>query len=651
MKSTPRWLAPAICLALAAIVWLVFGQTLGYKFINLDDPIYVTANPHVTPGLTSNGIAWAFTHVYASNWHPLTWISHMLDCQIYGVAPRGHHLGNVLLHTATAILLFLVLRNMTGALWPCACVAAFFAIHPLRVESVAWVSERKDVLSGLFFILIIGAYLRYARAPWSFARYAFVLLLFTLGLMSKPMLVTVPLILLLLDYWPLQRFAFDRRRVLFEKLPLLLLALGASATTIFAQRVPIGDITKIPLPIRLGNAVTAGGIYLRQMFWPADLAAYYPFPAGGVSVPAMTASLLVFLAVSGAVLILRRPYLVTGWLWFLIMLAPVIGIIQVGEQAHANRYTYLPQIGLSLALTWGAAELCARWSALRYFFGTLTAVVLVALIATARVQTTYWQNSETLWRHALAVTPDNPSVRRNLGYALYEKGRFDDALAEYQKSLAMDPAQVFVHSNLGITLLAMGRRDEAVSHFETALKLNPEYKGAHSNLGVALLELSRADESLTHLQKALEIDPDFADARYNLGNTFLALRRAPEAIAQYQKAIELDPRDERALNNLAWILATWPDGDLRDGTKAVDFASRADSLAHQQSPVISASLAAAYAEAGRFDDAIGAAQRALDLALREGDRERAASIRGQLQHYQSGIAFRDSGQVSARGND
>lgn len=610
-----RWLSFGICILLAVITWLVFGQTLRHDFVNLDDVDYVLKNLEVARGLTIDGIVWAFSHFHASNWHPVTWISHMLDCQFYGLNPSGHHLTNVLLHLATAILLFLVLRQMTAALWRSALVAAIFAIHPLRVESVAWVAERKDVLSGLFFVLTIGAYARYARRP-SAPGYTLVAVLFALGLMCKPMLVTVPFVLLLLDYWPLARWARRDdnrnifripRRLFIEKLPLFAMAAASCLVTLFAQQGVIQPFAKISFPFRAANAVISYAAYLRQLFWPADLAVLYPFPPGSIAVAGVL-SLILLGGISVAVFALRRQrYLVTGWLWYLIMLGPVIGIVQVGIQAHADRYAYLPQIGLSLLLTWAVADLCAGWRYRRLFLCTLSIVLLTALIFAARTQASYWKNSQSLWTHTLASTSDNAMAHTNLGEALYQKGMLDEAMAHYRAALQIDPNQTL----------------------------------AHSALGLAALETGRPDESVSHLLRALEINPNFADAHYNLGNTFMQVGQANEALIHFKRAVELNPNDVEALNNMAWMLATWPEAGTRDGPRAVELAERANALTHGESPVVSATLAAAYAEAGRSADAVRAAQHALQLATSQGSARRADSIRAQIELYQSGAAFRD----------
>jgi tetratricopeptide (TPR) repeat protein len=603
-----RWTVPGVCIFLAAIIWVVFGQTLGHEFVNYDDDFYVYENPAVTQGLTLQGIIWAFTHVHCSNWHPLTWVSHMLDCQFYGLSPGGHHLTNILLHTATAILLFLILRQMTGALWRSAFVAAVFAIHPLRVESVAWVAERKDVLSGLFFMLTIGAYVRYARCmtgdKWQATRtaasdrapgpsrvtrlpaealakaghpslfYCLVLLFFALGLMCKPMLVTLPLVLLLLDYWPLGRVTGGEWRVtgekkgkpstlnpqlstlLLEKLPLLGLAAASCAVTIFAQTKSILPFENMSLSLRVGNALISCVAYLGQMFWPSGLAVLYPFTAGGVGVSAVVLSLVLLAGISTGVFILRRrrPYLLTGWLWYLIMLAPVIGIVQVGAQARADRYTYLPQIGLYLLLTWAAADLCAGWRHRRVVLGGGSTIILMALIFCARVQTAYWRNSESLWTHTLACTSDNFIGHNNLGIALLKTGNVDEAMVHYQMALEIKPDFAEAHNNLGNFLFQKGSVDEAIVHYQMALEINPDYAEAHYNLGNALLKMGNVDEAIAHLQKALQINPDYAEAHNNLGYALIQKGSVDEATAHFQKALQINPDYADAHNNLGNML-------------------------------------------------------------------------------------------------
>ena len=592
-----------VCLFLAALIWFVFGQTLGFDFVNYDDNDYVLKNAEVNAGLTWRGLLWAFTQVHSANWHPLTWISHMLDCQLYGLHPAGHHLTNLLLHTATALSLFLVLRQMTGALWRSAFVAAVFAIHPLRVESVAWIAERKDVLSGLFFVWTIGAYAHFTRQPRPLLRYAFVLMLFVLGLMSKPMLVTVPFVLLLLDYWPLQRTGLSPQRLILEKIPLLLLAVASSIITLVAQRAASVSLLSAPLSSRIGNALISLAIYLRQFFWPSDLAAFYPWSNQNTASMPVALSGALHILISALVFRFRgQRYLATGWLWYLVMLAPVIGIVKVGTQAHADRYTYLPQIGWCILLTWLAADLLKRRGAL----GGFAFAAILALAFVAREQAAVWRNSETLWTHSIAHTAAHPRAHVNLGEAFYEQGKLQAAAEQYA----------------------------------VALQLEPNESTAHSALGVALLELGRAEESIAHLEEALRLNPRDAEAHYNLGNSYLQTRRFESALLEYARALELEPDDFQALNNRAWILATCADPALRNGALAVPLAERADQLTRGANPVVQATLAAAYAESGRFPEAIRSAESAIKLATAEGNMSRADSLRLQLARYQSNLPWR-----------
>jgi tetratricopeptide (TPR) repeat protein len=684
-----RWTVPGVCIFLAAMVWVVFGQTLEFGFVDYDDNTYIYENPIVQKGVTIPGILWAFNHVWASNWHPLTWLSHMLDCQFYGLNAGGHHLTNVLLHTATVILLFLVLRQMTGCLWRSAFVAAVFAIHPLRVESVAWLAERKDVLSGLFFILTLGAYVRYARHSWSPARYGLVVLLFALGLMCKPMLVTLPFVLLLLDYWPLNRLQTNAgtepvfrvahrqipRRLIFEKLPFLGLSVASCIITLFAQTRVIQSSGNLSLPTRMGDALISYVAYMDQMFWPSGLAVLYPLTAEGVRAAAVTLSLVLLAGISTGVIVLRRrrPYLLMGWLWYLIMLVPVIGILQVGLQARADRYTYLPQIGLYLLLTWAVTDLCARWRYHRLVLGGGAAIILVALIFCARAQTAYWWNSETLWTHTLACTSDNSIAHYGLGNALFQKGMVDEAVVQYRKALEINPDYAKACNNLGNALLQQGKVDEAIAYLQRALEINPDFADTHDilgnallqkgnvaeaitqyqvalqikpdnaeacyNLGNARLHQGNVAEAITQYQRALQIKPDFADAHNNLGTALLRQGNVAEAIAQYQRALQIKPDKAELQNNLAWLLATCPHASLRDGNQAVALAQRANQLTGDGNPVVLDTLAAAYAEAGRFPEAVTTAQRALHLAEARSNTVLAGSLQSQLKLYQEGRPF------------
>jgi len=715
---------------------MVFGQTAGYEFVNFDDDIYIYENPRITSGLTRQGIRWAFSHSYCYYWAPLPALSHMLDCQLYGLSPGGHHLINVLLHGAMAVLLFLVLREMTGALWRSAFVASVFAIHPLRVESVAWVTERKDVLSGLFFVLTLVAYVSYVRhlgGKGSRIRYLAVVCLFAMGLMSKPpLLVTLPFVLLLLDYWPLNRFGQPVsagaspepirgknsfavfKGLVIEKIPLFALSVASCAVTILtANTVPMEQRS---IAARLGNAIVSYTAYLGQTFYPADLAVFYPFPASGIPPWKILLSLVVLASITVRVFVLRRRhrYLVVGWLWYLGMLAPVIGLIQVGTQARADRFTYLPQIGLLLVIAWAMANLCASLPYRRTVFGAGALLTIAVLMACAHLQVSHWKNSESVWRHTLACTsdttiahnnlgtvllqmgrldeaaihfqkalevqPQNAEARNNLGNVFFQNGQIDKAVANYQKALEINPKLAQAHYNLGVAFLQNGRVSEAVGHFQGALEIEPDFAKAHYNLGVAFVRLRRVSEAVVHYNKALEIDPNYAEAEYNLGiallqigrlneavshynkalainpnyveahnnlgTALLQLGRVSEALAHFQNAMEINPLNVEAQNNMALVLATFPEMRVRNGAKAVELAERADHLTGSANASISATLAAAYAEAGQFPNAIKTAERALQLATDQGNTALADSIRAQIRLYQSGVPYRYISQSS-----
>jgi len=555
-RHEPKWATLTVCLLLAAITLAVFAQTFGHNFIFYDDNEYVFDNPMVAQGLTLKGFKWAFTGFHAANWHPLTWLSHMLDCQIYGLRhPGGHHATSVLVHTASVIALFLILRKMTGAIWRSAFVAAIFAIHPLRAESVAWVAERKDVLSGFFFILTIGAYVRYARGPRSALRYGAVVLLFVAGLMCKPMLVTLPAILLLLDFWPLKRTESVLRLVL-EKLPLFALSAGGCAVTLLAQARAMQSNEAYSVPLRLANATVAGMIYLIQMIWPANLVVFYPYPQNGLPPWEVALALIILVGISLAAWMTRksRPWLLMGWVWYLVMILPVIGIIQVGGQAHADRYTYLPQIGLYIALTWLAVEWCAKLAVKRELITTLAAGIIVTLMICAWQQVSYWKDGETLWAHALACTTNNDEAYNCLGLAFREDGKLDDAIAAFQKAVEINPNCSDAHSNLGLVLLPKGRVDEAIDHCRKALAIRSDYKETHINLGNALVQKDRMDEAITEYREALHLDPDYAEAHNDLANALLAKGQVDEAINQYHIALEIKPDYADARYNLGIAL-------------------------------------------------------------------------------------------------
>ncbi|HEY3862633.1 MAG TPA: tetratricopeptide repeat protein [Verrucomicrobiae bacterium] len=638
-QRPPTWRPEAgICLALAACVFIVFGQTLRHPFFNFDDADYVYDNPEVARGLTRHGLAWAFTTRHAGNWHPLTWLSHSLDCQLYGLRPAGHHLANVLIHAAAAMLLFLALRRMTDAFWRCAFVAAVFAIHPLRAESVAWVAERKDVLSGLFFVLTIWAYAEYARKPRSPRRYALALCMFALGLMCKPMLVTLPVVLLLLDSWPLRRTE-SRGRLLLEKIPFLALAAAACVITLLAQDAAMQPIAGYPLWARIDNALVSCVIYLRQMFWPAGLAMLYPYSSHGPPRWQADLAALLLIGLSMAAWQARRkqPWLLAGWLWYLTMLAPVIGIIQVGEQAHADRYTYLPQIGIGIAITWLAAEWVARRNVDRAAAGSVMAGIVVLLMVCAWRQTSYWQNSETVWRRSLACTTNNESAHYSLANALLQEGKVDEAIIEYQQALAIRPAYQSAEYNLANAFFQQGKMDDAIAHYQIALALRPDDAEARINLATVLLQKGAADDALAQARQAADSRPAFAEAHALLGNVLMEKGNAAEAITQFQTALRIKPDEPEAANNLAWLLATTRQPALRNGPEAVRLAQRANELTGANNPMFLHTLAAALAEAGRFSEAAETARQALNGAEAQSNSALAARIQSEIYLYQQGI--------------
>ena len=575
--SPNRWTALGICLFLVAIIWVVFGQTAHFGFINYDDTENVYENPVVQKGLTAQAAGWALTHAQVANWIPLTTLSHMLDCQLFGLHAGGHHLVNVLLHAANAVLLFLVLRAMTGALWRSAFVAAVFAVHPLRAESVAWVSERKDVLSALFFILSIGAYVRYAE-EWkasSFAKavagkkrrffYALALVLFALGLMAKSMVATLPFVLLLLDYWPLGRLRNRREflRLAWEKVPFFALAAAAGVAAALVPDLVLTGTHQYPLLVRMDNALVSYAVYLRQTVFPAGLALPYPDVAGGPPKWEVCLALVLLAAISAGAIACRKrsPSVLVGWLWYLGMLVPVSGIIQISyDAAHADRYTYLPGIGLAIAVTWAVADWSAGWKGRRMVLGGLMAGVIGALTVCGHIQAWYWRESESLWTHTLALTSRNCVAESNLGYALYQKGELEEAIKHYKEALEIKPNFVSARTSLGVVLAKNGQEDEAVEQYRMALEIDPYYGDAHYNLGVYLAEKGELAEAITEYRKVLEINPDNAEAHCNLGAALFAKGDVEGAVAQYRKALEIKDGYAEAQNNLG--VALFAKGDV-----------------------------------------------------------------------------------------
>jgi Tfp pilus assembly protein PilF len=603
--------------ALALATFIAYEQVRHNNFVDYDDTVYVSENPQVLRGLTGESISWAFTTRLSANWHPLTWLSHMLDCQLFGANVGWHHLTSLLLHIANTLLLFWVLKKMTDALWPSLFVAAAFALHPLHVESVAWVAERKDVLSGLFWMLTIACYIRYTEQP-SIKRYLLVFVVFALGLMAKPMLVTLPFVLLLLDYWPLGRFQFEHQskhqkwlawHLIREKIPLFALVAASSIVTYVVQQsegaMEIGK--SYPLSLRISNAAVSYVVYIGKLIYPRGLAVLYPYPVDGLPAWQPIVSLLILAGVSAGVIYTakRYRYLAVGWLWYLGTLVPVIGLVQVGDQARADRYTYLPSVGLFIMVAWGAVALAAKLRYRKIALGICAGIVLAIFLICTRLQVRYWQNSFTLFERTLSATENN----------------------------------YIMHHNLGLALQSQTRLDEAISHYRQALQLKPDYVKAHNNLGIALQSQSKYDEAIEHVKKAVQLDPNFALARYNLGSMYYEQGRYELAVTHWTKALELNPDLADALNLLSWILATTKDTKLHNPIEAVKYAQRACESTEYNRPDFLDTLAAAYAAAGRFPEAVETAEKAVALAMALEQKELAINIQKRLELYRAKIPY------------
>jgi tetratricopeptide (TPR) repeat protein len=808
-----------ICLLLSAVTLAVYWPVRHHEFVNYDDPDYVTDNAEIQGGISTAGLAWAFFNLHGKStyWHPLTWVSHMLDCQLFGLNPGPHHLVNVLFHMANTVLVFLLLNRMTGFVWRSAMVAALFGLHPLQVDTVAWVTERKNVLSTLFWLLTMLAYVRYveerrknaecrmqnaagpshepeSRLTRRASRFTFHVspyyllscCLFALGLMCKPALVTLPFVLLLMDFWPLRRLEWTRgteaggsspqpapksggaqnevplrqsgrpaevgssgpridsiRWLILEKVPLLVLAAASClATTAAHQGLRILRASNMPLEWRIENAVVSYVRYLGKTVWPEHLAVFYPHPGAWPAV-AVTGSLLVLIVLCGLVLwqARRAPYLVTGWLWFLGVLVPMIGIVQAGAQAMADRFAYVPLIGLFIMIVWGLADLTTGWAGRNKILTTTGLLALGGCVVLTSRQLSYWENSVTLFEHTLRVTENNFLAHHNLGLTLGRQGKYELASSHFRASLAVYPDQPEPHYNRGLSLMALGKLAEAVEEYQATLQLNPSHRPARNNLAATLLLLGKLDEAAaqfselarlepsspdypcslggillrqgkfadaeTDFAEAVRRRPDFipalaglgqalsaqskftnaqpqfrevvrlrpasADAHANLGLCYARQRKLDEAVlefqeqlrlqpdaqawynlalarvmqgnlkeaaADYEQAVKLKPDWPIVLNDLAWIRATAPRAELRDSTAAVRMAERACELSGGQEARFFGTLDAAYAEAGRFADAITTAEKTRDLALAAGDKEIATAAQQRMALYRDRQPYR-----------
>lgn len=581
-KRQTFWCCVGLALAVLALYW----PLTRYGFVNFDDDEYVTANPHVLGGLTADAIRWAFTTGHASNWHPVTWLSHMLDCQLFGAGNAGAmHLMNLLFHTANSVLLFLLLRRATGNEYRSLCVAALFAFHPLHVESVAWIAERKDVLSTLFWILTMWHYVSYAITSRRL-NYCCALLFLAIGLMAKPMLVTLPVILLLMDYWPLKRLSKQNfTGLIVEKLPFLLLALASSVVTFFVQKqVAIVRLDQLSLPLRIANAITSYIAYLGQTFWPARLVFFYPHPITHPSY-AVILNALGLLVITATVWLLRHrsPYLLFGWFWYLGTLVPVIGLVQVGSQEMADRYTYVPLIGIFVGLVWGLGDCFGRLAAGRIYAVPVAAFALISCAAVTGHQIRYWKDSVRLFEHALAYTSKNLVANINVGAAYMQQGRNTEALQHYLAALQIKPDNAKAQYNLGVALASLGRTDEAVKHYRIALLIDPSYTKSLKALADSLLAGGHVSEALMHYKSVLQIDPANTAVHLVVGNTLLGTGDIAGGIEHLREVTKVQPNNFEAQLNLASALAS--EGKLEEAIAYYRIVLRLDpnsALAHYQ---------------------------------------------------------------------
>jgi protein O-mannosyl-transferase len=614
---------PWILLALAVITALLYFPSLKSDFVNYDDPDYVTSNSQIQKGLTADSIRWAFTTGHASNWHPLTWLSHMLDYQLYGLKPMGHHATNLIFHTANVLLLFWVLWRLTKNVWPSAIVAALFAWHPLHVESVAWVSERKDVLSIFFWLLTMWAYAEYVRTAKSGEGrsklfYGLSLVAFALGLLSKPMLVTLPCVLLLLDYWPLNRLNFDKEsrrawpKILLEKLPFLILAIVHSRVTFLVQKKggAVSSFETIALGERISNAFVSYLRYVGKMVLPVNLSILYPHPhpAKWPLLLVITSVAFVFgMSVLAAYWGRKSRYLFVGWFWFLGTLVPVIGLVQVGIQAMADRYSYIPHVGLFIVLAWGVMELTANWKQQKEILVLGSTVMLLACLALTYNQISYWHDSITLFTHATQVTKNNYLAYNNLGHWLDNKGQSDEALENYRKSIEINPNYDEAQNNIGYVLAKKGKPEESIPYYFASLRLNPNRAEVHNNLGNAYADLGKLDEAIAEYQAALKINANYAEAYNGIGISLAKKGDLAGATHWLTEAIRLNPRNVSSHSNLGNVHAMQGKFDLAAAEyKLVLEQNPDDAMTHNN-------LANILSEQGKLDEAITQYKCALKL--------------------------------------
>jgi tetratricopeptide (TPR) repeat protein len=632
-QQVKKSLVISIYFALLISTLLVFWQVRNFDFVNFDDPAYVTKNLDIQTGITHQSVKWALATGYYGNWNPLTWLSYMLDWQLFGSNPAGFHLTNLIFHILNTLLLFFVLKQMTNAIWQSAFVAALFALHPLHVEAVGWISCRKDVLSTFLWLLTMAAYIRYVKQP-SISRYLQVLLIFVMGIMAKPMLVTLPFVLLLLDYWPLDRIGrFQLRtlyRLILEKIPFIILTAVCSVIAVSTQRSMGGLVkfTELGLNFRIYNVLISYVKYIEKMFWPSHLAAFYPHPYENVSVLYAVISAAVLLIIT--ILVLRfaknHRYLATGWFWYLGTLIPVIGIIQVGSHAYADRYTYITLTGLFIIIAWGLTELLAKWLSAspqrKITLGLSMAIVLTTLGICAHRQTSYWKNSVTLFSHTIEVTQNNCVAYNNLGLAYDALGCYPEAMEDFSQAIRIKPDYAEAYTNLGTVYARLGRYQEAIDVHKQAIKFKPGLAMAHYNLGNAYAKLGRGTEAIEAYKQAIKIQPDDAVAHYNLGNACYALGRYPEAINVFEQAIRIKPDYAEAYYNLGITYYA-----LRRFTEAIDAYKQAIRIKPDYAEAHN-NLGLTYDDLGRFTEAIDAYKQAIRIKPDNAE-----------AHYNLGIAY------------
>jgi Flp pilus assembly protein TadD len=665
--SRPRLIA----LLLALVTLVVYLPVTRHDFIHYDDDDYIINNRVVQNGLTLAGVRWAFTTGYASNWHPVTWLSHMMDCELFDLNAGAHHVVNVLFHSANSALLFVFLLRLTEKIWPSAMVAALFAWHPLHVESVAWVSERKDVLSTFFALLALLSYARYAQkqsrvegqtssaskaSPALDVRpstldYSFALVFFALGVMSKPMLVTLPFVMLLLDFWPLQRMVDGKNharvmlQLIAEKWPFFLLTLASCIITFLVQKKAESSLEQIPLAFRLENAVTAASHYLVKMFWPAGLAVIYPLAP--ISPVIFGLAAIILLLISAAVWSLRRThsYFVVGWFWFLGTLVPVIGLVQVGGTAMADRYTYIPSIGIFMAFAFGLYGLSERLRWPKAMLPAISMIISIVCIALTEKQLSYWRDSETLFHHALAVTKNNDAAHHDLGFAFELEGRPEEALAEYREAVRLNPYHYQLHFSIGNMLEKTGHPEEALAEYHQCLQLDPGIPALHNAAGRVLAALGNPEAAFKEFAEAERLDAHFGLPHIETAKILFQQGNDAKAVDELWVAARIEPYNPDVLTAVARYLAANQNASARDGPNALALALKADELTHGRQPEVFDVLGMAFAETGDFSNAVSCAQSALGLAI-SAKFKNTEPIRQRLELYESHQAWRESFQTN-----